>query len=185
MLTGKWNSKMDNIVIAFAGQIGSGKSTVSIALAEALGFSRAGFGDYVRYVAAQRGLTADREVLQTIGNGLIEQGWDSFCEAVLSQANWMKGEAVVIDGIRHIEAIQTLLRITDPSKFILIFISINEADRKNRLFGKGIHEEEKQIRIDSHSTEIQVNSLKNKADLILDGTRPISELVNQVIEFIT
>ena len=176
---------MDNIVIAFAGRIGSGKSTVSRALAESLGFSRASFGDYVRTIAEQRGLTPNREVLQGIGTELIEQGWELFCKAVLSLARWEKGDSVIIDGIRHIEAIQTLIRITAPSKFVLIFISIKEGERKARLPRKGIYEKEEQIKIDSHSTEIQVNFLKSKADLILDGTRPISELVSQVIKFIT
>lgn len=176
---------IDNIVIAFAGLIGSGKSTVSVALAETLGCSRASFGDYVRDIAKKRGLKPEREKLQEIGNELVERGWEPFCKAVLSQANWKKGNTIVVDGIRHIEAIQTLLKITNPSRFILVFISIGDEDRKARLIGKGINEKEQQIKIDSHSTEMQVSSLKQKADIILDGTKPIPALVDQVIKYIS
>lgn len=174
---------MDNVIIAFAGPIGSGKSTVSFAIAEALGLSRASFGDYVRGVAKQRGLTQDRETLQLIGSELIGNGWGPFCKAVLSQAGWKKGKGVVVDGIRHIEAVETLLQMTAPSKFVLVFVSITEKERQIRLVQKGIKDKEDQIRIESHPTEVQVKSLESKADLILDGTRPSLELVDQIMEY--
>jgi len=176
---------MDNIVIALAGPIGSGKSTISIALAEALGFPRASFGDYVRSVTKHRRLTLERETLQTIGSELIENGWEPFCQAVLSQAGWRKGESIVIDGLRHIEAIEVLHQMTAPLKFILVFTAIEEESRQNRLMMKGITDNEEKSKIESHSTEVQVNSLRSKANLILDGTQPILELVRQTIEFIS
>jgi len=175
---------MDNIVIAFAGQIGSGKSTISIALAEALGLSRASFGDHVRSVAKQRGLTQDRKMLQIIGSELIKNGWGPFCKAVLSQAGWKRGDSIIVDGIRHIEAIETLRQMTAPLKFVQIFISIEEEDRKSRLMSKGIMDKKGKSIIESHSTEAQVYSLHNEANLVLDGTQPISELVRQIIGFI-
>jgi cytidylate kinase len=36
------------LLLCFSGQIGSGKSSASIAVAEALGWKRTGFGDYLR-----------------------------------------------------------------------------------------------------------------------------------------
>ncbi len=176
---------MDNVVIAFTGPIGSGKSTISIALAEALGLSRASFGDHVRSVAKQRGLTPDREMLQIIGSELIKNGCGPFCKAVLSQAGWKKGDSIIVDGIRHIEAIEALRQMTAPLKFILIFISIEDEDRQSRLMSKGIMDKGKKSKIESHSTEAQVNSLHSKASLVLDGTQPISELVRQIIGFIS
>ena len=176
---------MDNFVIAFAGPIGSGKSTVSVAIAEALGLSRASFGDHVRSVAKQRGLTQDRETLQLIGSELIENGWGPFCKAVLSQAGWKKGDSIIVDGIRHSEAIEALRQMTAPLKFILFFISIEEEDRQSRLMSKGIIDKREKSKVESHSTEAQVNSLRSKASLVLDGTQPILELVRQIIGFIS
>lgn len=176
---------MDNIVIAFAGPIGSGKSTVSVALARVLDLSRASFGDHVRSVAKQRGLAQDREILQIIGSELIENGWGPFCKAVLLQADWKKGDSIIVDGIRHIEAIEALRQMTAPMRFVLIFISIEEQDRQSRLMSKGIMDKKEKSIIESHSTEAQVNSLHSEANLVLDGTQPISELVRQIAGFIS
>ncbi len=176
---------MDNVVIAFAGPIGSGKSTVSAAIAEALGLPRASFGDYVRSVAKQRGLTQDRETLQLVGSELIENGWGPFCKAVLSQAGWKRGDGIVVDGIRHIEAIEALRQMTAPLKFFPVFISIEGEDRKSRLMSKGIMDDGEKSKIESHSTEVQVSSLHSKASLVLDGSQPISELVGQIIGFVS
>jgi len=175
---------MDNVVIALAGPIGSGKSTLSFAIAEVLGLPRASFGDYVRSVARQRGLTEGRETLQLIGFELIRNGWGPFCEAVLSQAGWKKGEGVVVDGIRHIGVIETLLQMTAPSRLVLVFVSIGERERQVRLVQKGIKDKEEQIKIESHPTEVQVKSLESKADLILDGTRPPPELIDQIMKYL-
>ncbi|MFO7772633.1 MAG: AAA family ATPase [Dehalococcoidia bacterium] len=175
---------MDTIVIALAGPIGSGKSTLSFAIAEELGLPRASFGDYVRSVARQRGLTENRETLQLVGFELMRNGWRPFCEAVLSQTGWKKGEGVVVDGIRHSGVIETLHQMTAPSKFILVFVSIAERERQIRLVQKGIRDEEERTKIESHPTEVQVKLLESKADLILDGTRPPSELVEQIMEYL-
>ena len=175
---------MDTIVIALAGPIGSGKSTLSFSIAAALGLHRASFGDYVRSVARQKGSTEDRETLQFLGFELMKKGWRPFCEAVLSQAGWKKGEGVVVDGIRHSGVIEVLRQITAPSKFILIFVSIGERERQIRLVQKGIRDEEDRVKIESHPTEVQVKSLESMADHILDGTKLPRELVNQVIEYL-
>lgn len=175
---------MDDIVIAFAGPIGSGKTTISGTVAKTLDLPRASFGDHVRRVAKQRSLALDRETLQVIGSELIERGWQPFCEAVLSDAGWKKGSGIVIDGLRHTEAINAILKVTGTSKFILIFISIRGQDRQERLITKGIQDKKTQRKIESHSTEVQVASLRHKADLVIDGTQSVSEVVNQIVSFI-
>jgi len=170
------------IIVGFAGPIASGKSTVAIALADALGWHHASFGEFVRSVARKRGLREDRETLQTVGSELISAGWEPFCSAVLSQAGWKRGCGVVIDGIRHIEAIEALRRIITPLEFVLVFISIIEVDRRPRLSKKGIASKEDLRRIESHSTEAQVSSsLRDKANFFVDGNRPVSEIVDQII----
>lgn len=106
-----------------------------------------------------------------------------FCKAVLSQANWEKGSGIVIDGIRHIEAINMLQQMTSPLKLILVFISIDDKNRQARLETRG-EDKSLQIKIENHDTEGQINLLRSKADIILDGTQPVSKLVSQIIEFI-
>jgi dephospho-CoA kinase len=81
-----------NAVIGLAGQIAAGKTTIATRLAARLGIPRVSFGDEVRRVAAERGLPADRAVLQDLGEELIAAGWDSFCRAVLAQGAWQPGQ---------------------------------------------------------------------------------------------
>ena len=79
------------LVLAFAGSIASGKSTLSAGVAQQLGWRYASFGDYVRLVAREQGLDGSRAVLQEVGARLIDQGWKHFCWAVLGQVDWEPG----------------------------------------------------------------------------------------------
>jgi len=106
------------LILAFSGGIGSGKSTLSSGVAEALEWPRVSFGRYVRAVALDRGLDAEsREVLQEVGESLITAGWVPFCRAVLTQADWRPERSLVVDGIRHVEALQTLRALAAPSVY--------------------------------------------------------------------
>ncbi len=150
---------MTGIVLGFAGPIGSGKTTVSTAVAEALGWSRVGFGDFLREEARSRKLDdSSREVLQAIGEALIGAGWEEFCRAVLAQVNWMPGRSLVIDGIRHVEALAALRRIVAPTPLLLVYLEAADTARESRLRDKGI-DDERRRRIESHSTEIEVMTM--------------------------
>ena len=161
---------MKSIVIGFAGKIASGKSTLSERFAEEMGWPYVSFGDYVRTVARQRGEDdSQREILQQIGASLVEQDCEGFCRAVLQQAQWQSGEPLVIDGIRHIEVKQVLENLVAPSKFVLIYISVDEQIRRQRLHHEGIDDPERIERIESASTEIQAKAeLPKAADFTLD-----------------
>ena len=56
-----------NLIVAFAGRIGAGKSSVSAAFAADLGWKFASFGAFVRKSASERGMDLSRESLQAIG----------------------------------------------------------------------------------------------------------------------
>ena len=77
------------LVICFSGRIGSGKSSVTKALANALHWRRASFGDYVRArVAEQGGDPASREDLQNLGQALVEANPEAFAVAVIHAAGY-------------------------------------------------------------------------------------------------
>jgi len=176
---------MKPIVLGFAGGIASGKSTLSIEVASSLGWERVSFGDYVRTVAKHQGLGESREVLQAIGASLIDQGMPEFCTSVLAQANWTPGQPLVVDGIRHAEVISTLRRLVYPSELLLVFLAVNESIRKARLIERGLTKDEKLPQIEVHSTEAQVQTvLLGMADLIVDNTRTIKELVKEILMWV-
>ena len=101
-------SNAPRVALAIAGGIASGKTSLAKALSERLAWPRASFGDCVREVAAEQGLGTLRETLQAVGEALIAAGWDSFCRRTLCEGGWRPGGPVIVDGIRHVEAIDHL-----------------------------------------------------------------------------
>lgn len=176
---------MKPIVLGFAGSIASGKSTLSIEVASSLGWQRVGFGDYVRTVAQRQGLGESREVLQTIGATLVNQGIEQFCGAVLKQVDWEPGQPLVVDGIRHAEIVSTLRRLVAPSELLLVFVAVNESTREARLIERGLTHREQWRQFEAHSTEAQVQTvLREMADFTADSTQKIEELVKEIVTWV-
>jgi dephospho-CoA kinase len=177
---------MKPIVLGFAGSIASGKSTLSIAVASALGWQRVSFGDYVRTVARNQGLGDSREVLQAVGASLINQGQEQFCKAILAQSNWEAGQPLIVDGIRHAEIVPIMRQIVDPWDFRLVYIVVNEPIREARLLERGLNDRQQWQQFEAHSTESQVQALlPEMADLTLDSTRKIEDLVLEIVTWVS
>ena len=175
---------MKSIIIGFAGKISSGKTTISAAVAEALNWPRASFGDYVRGLARERGLEESREVLQEIGASLVENP-DEFCLSVLMLADWKPGQNLVVDGVRHVKIIDALRRVTKPSRVFLVFVKIDERVRKKRLLDDRNAGKQVALGYEAHTTEADVNTvLPAMADLMADGAHPVPDLVNQIVAWI-
>ena len=112
---------MKSIIIGFSGKIGSGKTTLSMAVAKALNWPHASFGNYVREVVRQRGIEESRKVLQEIGASLVENP-DEFCHSLLEQSGWKPGQHLIVDGVRHAKIVDALHRATEPSRVFLVFV---------------------------------------------------------------
>lgn len=176
---------MKPIVLAFAGTIGSGKTTISRLVAHKLRWKHVSFGDYVRAVARDRKLGESREVLQDLGSSLIGEGWEHFCKAVLKQVQFKPGECLVVDGVRHIEALNTIRDLVYPSIVFLIYIHLKPSQRQKRLEIKGIASESEIMRIEEHPTEKQVQTvLSQVADLLVDGSKPELQMVSDIVAWI-
>lgn len=176
---------MQGIVLGFSGSIASGKTTISVNLAKQLGCPRVSFGDYVRKVTLERGLdVSSRDVLQNVGESLIKGGWRKFCSSVLGQINWEPGQTLVVDGIRHKEALVKLKELTAPSRMFLIYITSSQVVQDKRLKEKGISSQQMES-IESHSTEKDVKSeLPAMADITVDGSKTADENVQDIITFL-
>ena len=171
-------------VLAFAGRMGSGKTTLTTALARAFGCKRASFGDYVRHVVKARGFEQTRENLQKIGTELLEQDRLRFCSDVLHHAGWTPGEALVIDGLRHAETISLIRQLVSPLGLRIIFLEIDDDIRLERLEARGDGEREALSLAEAHSSEQQVISvLARQADLIIDSGDSVQESVRRVVEW--
>lgn len=167
------------VAIALAGQIGSGKSTISRAVAETLRRPLVSFSAEVRAAAVARGLPSGRKGLQELGEILIAEGWDSFCSGTLAQA----GNSLtppIIDGVRHQDAIQSLRKLLAPTPIVIVFLDVPKERRVSRLIKRGqtIQEIEK---ADQHPTEAELPLVRAEADLLLINDGSIEEVVEEFV----
>jgi dephospho-CoA kinase len=175
-----------NSIIAFSGKIGSGKSTLSKSIAKELDLPYISFGEYVRHMASIRALDCSRDTLQSLGEKLInEQGWWNFCTNVLYHGGWYASKAVVLDGIRHMEALECIKQIVYPLGVILVYIQLESSERALRIKKRDKTNELTLGRFDNHSTETQVSYIMMEAaNILLDGNTSLESLQNQVLELL-
>lgn len=173
------------IVVAFAGKIGSGKTTVTNSLAGLLCWHRASFGDYVRLVVRERRLDATREELQRVGTELLREDPRHFCSSVLLNCGWRCGENLIIDGLRHVETIEIIQKLVQPALLRIVFLSVDEETRIDRLTQRGEADATTIAPADAHSSEQQASStLAASADLVIDANKPVDEIVREVMNWI-
>lgn len=184
-LVTKYQKRGMNVVfaIAFAGKIGSGKTTISTAVAQALACKRASFGDYVRFRVAELGVELTRENLQRIGTELLESDRLGFCRDVLLYAGWSEGESIVIDGLRHRETIPLLNKILSPAYLRIVYIDVDEQTRVERLVPRRETDVMALASADAHSSEQQLAAIERMADMNLDGRNPLPSSVAAVLEW--
>jgi dephospho-CoA kinase len=174
------------VALAISGRIASGKSSLTQDLACALGWRRASFGDYVRVVAAERGMEPTRTNLQELGAQFVDEDPFGFARAVLQQAGWTEGQPVLIDGLRHVVILEALRGFLHPLPLKLIFVAVDDDVRFERLASRSEGAPEHLQLAESHSTERDVRGdLLAAADLVVDGSKPPQRLVAEVTEWIS
>jgi len=170
---------MSPVVLAFSGRILSGKTSLAQAVASALGCGIASFGDYVRSVARSRGLSNTREQLQSLGQSLVAEDVFGFCLKVIEEAQWESGKSLVIDGIRHIEALDCVRRIVAPDRLYLVFVAVDDATRLRRSDSVNVRASLEDI--DQHPTEIQVGTvIRRQADYVVSGNADLNVVCSEI-----
>jgi dephospho-CoA kinase len=174
---------MKRFVIGVSGGIAAGKSEFIRVLAERLTASVTSFGDFVRTEAAARNLDASsRDVLQRFGEQLKRDlGDQAFVEQVLAR---VEGDGhVIVDGVRHVEVADAIARAVRPRCFVLVFLDADIETRQVRAHARLTLDAGHLDTLDSHSTERQVHdgSLRTRADVVLDATQPIADLVEEAV----
>jgi cytidylate kinase len=171
-------------IIAFAGQRGSGKTTISEAVANVLHWPRASFGDYLRATAKRQGLADATENLQELGAALVKEP-DSFCDAVLTFSKWEAGEPLIVEGVRHESILESLRRKVAPLEVRLVYLDISEAERFKRLTQREVSTEQRIDAVENHSTESQVKSvLADAADFRVSTEESTELVVGRIVEWI-
>lgn len=169
------------LLVCFSGQIGSGKSSVSHAVAEALGWQRTGFGDYLRAeIERAGGDPSSRQALQDLGQQRVETDAEEFCRAVLEAGGFVPGTDFIVDGIRHYDIFRILERLAAPTSARLLFLGANESTRLARIEARTDSADFE--RAEGHGVEAELrNELPMKADAVIDANQPFLEVVSKCL----
>lgn len=165
-----------------AGRTGTGKTTVGARLAEALSVPLVAFGDFVRSEADARSLDHERETLQDLGRLLIQTlGWAGFCTRTLEAAGVEPPQVCIIEGVRHIEAVETLRSLYSPVPVTFVWLDASEEERAARLRARG-DDPRRMSAWESHEIERQtLDSLPASADFRVASDDAAADRIIQAI----
>jgi NTP pyrophosphatase (non-canonical NTP hydrolase)/cytidylate kinase len=162
-------------VVCLAGDIASGKTTIARALAASSPRAHlCSFGDVVRRRAHRQQAPLDRASLQAVGTTLVAAGWPAFVDLLL-QDTPEHTELLVVDGIRHVEAVTELARRFPDTPVKLIYLRADPDTIAGRLRRRG----EPDTVLD-HPIESSLHDVAAAADLQLDSCQPADELIAQI-----
>jgi cytidylate kinase len=170
-----------SLLLCFSGQIGSGKSSVSTAVAEALGWRRTGFGDYLRKeIARLGGDPTDRQALQDLGQQHVESDSPGFCRDVLSDAGFQPGDNFIIDGIRHVAIFEILAAVSMPSEGRLLFLGAPQTTRTARVQTRADAQDFE--RASGHQVENELqDALPQRAHAVVDANQSFDLVVTDCL----
>ena len=155
-------------VLGVAGPIGAGKSAIADELAAAYAGVRRSFGGVVRRRAEALGRPTDRDSLQQLGDEIIAtDGWDTFCREVLDDAP--QHDVVVVDGVRHVGAIDALIAIVGEAQFRLVFVDAARIQRVARVMARDEITEAAFDAAESHPNEYELPLVRERADVQVDN----------------
>lgn len=167
-----------SLVVSFAGQIGSGKSSVSQSIATEMGWPCAVFSNYLRQIAKEQGKDSNsREILQDLGQTLVKADSREFCRAVLLDGGFSKDANMLVDGVRHVNIQRDIETLVAPASCKLIYLSAGNAERFTRVTHRldGPRDFE---RAESHIVESELrDELPAIADVIIDAERDLHTVI--------
>lgn len=164
-------------IICISGEIASGKTTLAKALAEHLENTVVrSFGDVVRRRARNDGKPLDRATLQALGLFLVAAGWPSFVDALLEDLP-PRIEVLVVEGIRHREAVDEIARRNLSDKLLTVYLQVDQPVHSARQRGRG-----ESLRSRKHPVESSLGEVQATADLVIDGSLPIGDIVEAVVQ---
>jgi dephospho-CoA kinase len=175
------------MIVTLAGPIGSGKSTLARAIAGALGAPSAGFGNYVRSLAADRDLDVERrQVLQDLGHELVQADARAFLDGALAWSGHAPGQPLLLDGLRHITILDALRarEAEGLDAVTLLYLDTPRETRRARVAARGVSVEQMEAD-EAHSAEQDLDErLRAAADAILDGSKTVEALTRDAMTIV-
>lgn len=157
--------------IVISGKIASGKTTLANRLVSEFNAKYISFGTYVRYEATQRGIELSRENLQNLGEYIINKdGYINFTLNVFNHfidSSQYNNEIIVIEGVRHIEVLKEIKRISRNN--VTIFLNTNKNQLYKNVRYRDAINDKMLNKFLCHNVESEIMSIKKIADITLSS----------------
>lgn len=165
--------------VCIVGKIASGKTTVASELASAMQGAQFSVSDYLKYSLKEIGIVEpSRTQLQELGEKLIADGWNSFCNEFLRFINYDNEKTYIIDGIRHKKFFNALCSKVYPVNPILIYLDVDDEVLEER---KIIRQEGNYD--DKRLAEGNLVELRDSADFIINAHgKSVQDIVNDILQ---
>lgn len=167
-----------NGVVALSAAQGTGKTQLAVALARQAGCRHASVSAVISASLLLEGSDPSPQLLRERGEHLARHPGE-LVRLVLAQYEWTPGAPLIFDSIRHAEVLTALRDEVAPQPVLHVGLRVPEDIREGRLRSR--NREPFDPSLGEHSTEVQVPALALAADVILDGTRSVDQMVSDVL----
>lgn len=153
-----------------SGPMAVGKTSVSNVLVEEFGFEKIGSGDYLRALAAGRGITPDRTALQELGDGLdalTDFRWLVTDVAVPKIGNDATNKSWLIDAVRKRRQVYHFRELWPDLRHIYLRSSESVLRDRYAHRAEAVPYDIAQL----HPNEVATRDLEALADLTIDAGR--------------
>jgi dephospho-CoA kinase len=179
---------MTRIVLGLAGEMASGKGTVSEYLNKICNTSQHRFSTMLRDVLDRLHLEQSRDNLQNLSTIIRKTyGEDTLAKVMAEDAKLDDAEVIVVDGVRRLDDIKYL---KDLPEFKLVYMDVDIKTRYERIIerSENIDDQSKTfeqfVQESKNESEVQIASLKDYADVIIDNNGEVEELYKQIDELV-
>jgi len=171
-------------IIGLAGKIASGKETVGKYLIKKFGAKKIRFSDPLRKILGILNLPDSRQNLQTLST-IIRQnfGENILAKSVMRTVARSKNNLIIIDGVRRASDIDDFKK---NKNFYLIYIEASQENRYKRCVKRNENPGDDKMTFDDFNkkdnaeSEMQIESLKKKANFTIDNNQSFESLYRQI-----
>lgn len=179
---------MPKLILGLAGEMACGKGAATEYLVKKHQAQSLRFSTILRDVLTRLGLEQSRDNLQVLST-VLRQNFkeDLFAKVIAEDAKQIKGEIVIIDGVRRLADIKYLKELPE---FKLAYIETDIRSCYERIMKRRENADDAQKTFEefqaSHQDEceLQIKNLKNQADIIINNNGPLDELQKQLDKII-
>jgi len=179
---------MEKIIIGVAGQIASGKDTLSNYAIEKYKAKQLKFSKVLRDILQRIYKENTRENMQTLSTLLRQYfGDDLLANVIYNDIKNASEDIIIVDGVRRLPDIEMLKTLG----FKLLFIEATPEVRYERLIQRSENIDDRNKTFEEFQkesmaeTEVRIADLKNVSDYVIDNNGTLDELYRKIDEIIT